>query len=223
MRVNLNDCVIFNADGQDVPIVAERIGHRSEDIDVHFVNLAEQLVASIIQHDVAIGCVAWLTNRPVLRALSQCKAVSILVQKEDFLRPDSGNGWSAHELRELYRSLPCFDRISAEALYNYASDPTTDAVRCVGVAADRSVTPPRMHHKFLVLCNDRDGTYEPSAVWTGSFNFTHNATQSLENALVIRRPEIARVYMQEWRTLLGLSEPLNWSSQYVEPDFRIGT
>ena len=99
-----------------------------------------------------------------------------------------------------------------------------------------------MHHKFLVFC-DRGYQVEkydegpngekpfsidhpcfvPKAVWTGSFNATHTSIRSLENAVIIHRPEAARAYYDEWKTLLGLSEPLDWTSNYVEPEYRIGS
>jgi hypothetical protein len=90
---------------------------------------------------------------------------------------------------------------------------------------------PRMHNKFLVFCRVdilREKTYPevdivPYAVWTGSFNFTMNATMSLENALVLWNRAIAAAYYDEWQQILSLSEPLDWESNWCEPEWRIGT
>jgi hypothetical protein len=50
------------------------------------------------------GCVAWLTLIPILKALSKCDNVQIIVQKEDFLRPDldqnKNNKWK-EDLRKF--------------------------------------------------------------------------------------------------------------------------
>jgi len=76
-----------------------------------------------------------------------------------------------------------------------------------------------MHHKFLVFLS----AGVPSVVWTGSFNFTHNGEASLENAVIIHSREIAEVYYSEWQQIFSLSEPLDWSAQWMEPEYRIGT
>lgn len=60
-------------------------------------------------------------------------------------------------------------------------------------------------------------------VWTGSYNFTQNAERSWENAVIIRDPVIADAYLREWAQLYSLSEPLDWKSPYVAPEWRIGT
>ena len=87
-----------------------------------------------------------------------------------------------------------------------------------------------MHNKFLVFCKtlkgDEDGDREvivPKSVWTGSFNFSKNATNSLENAVYIRDEKIAKAYFSEWSQIEGLSEPLDWESEWVAPEWRIGS
>jgi phosphatidylserine/phosphatidylglycerophosphate/cardiolipin synthase-like enzyme len=56
------------------------------------------------------------------------------------------------------------------------------------------------HNKFLVI-SDANG---PTAVWTGSTNWTITGlcTQS-NNALLVENGELAGWYLQEWQTLLG--------------------
>lgn len=65
----------------------------------------------------------------------------------------------------------------------------------------------RMHHKFFVFF-DSDGPY---AVWTGSYNPTGMAEQSLENAVLIESREVAAAYAAEHAQLLFQSVPLSWS------------
>lgn len=52
---------------------------------------------------------------------------------------------------------------------------------------------------------------------------TWNATASLENAVVITAPQIVNAYLDEWRQILAISEPLDWESQWCAPQWRIGT
>lgn len=111
---------------------------------------------------------------------------------------------------------------------------------------------PNMHHKFVVFAKEvppedvvepgivplhsrsvfdppntiyssEPPRFVPYAVWTGSFNFSKNAKHSLENALVIRRPAIVDAYYKEFQQVAALSEPLDWESPYVAPEWRIGS
>ena len=63
----------------------------------------------------------------------------------------------------------------------------------------------------------------PYKVWTGSFNFTNNAERSFENAVVLEEPSIVQAYFKEFQQIAALSEPLDWESEWVEPEWRIGT
>jgi hypothetical protein len=60
-------------------------------------------------------------------------------------------------------------------------------------------------------------------VWTGSFNFTETATASLENAVILREPRLIEAYLREFCQVAALSEPLDWSSAWLAPEWRIGT
>jgi hypothetical protein len=214
---NLNDLRVLYNCGDGEPLSTFRDNLSSGDTDVFFTDLAEHLCAEIAQHNAVVGCVAWLTNEAALRALAQKQAVTLLVQKEDFLRPDVG-GWSQAKTRRLYDALPAG---SCRHWDDASGGRYTDAVYSVGVRADRRVVPPRMHHKFLVFGNTDGECFTPASVWTGSFNITENATRSLENAVLMRRRDIAEAYYKEFRALLLMSEPLDWITPYVEPVWRI--
>lgn len=247
---NLNLAMIDNADGPDVPLRSDRGASISSaaNIEVAFTDLDRKLCGLIKSYPVVVGCMAWLTNEGILKALATRDSVSVVVNKEDFLRPDRGN-WSQQGIKALYKDIPGFDRCEIGRNYSCCGDPTGDAVRCAGIFADRSEVPPRMHHKFLVFCDLKnmkydssigewvvlDGPYVPDAsrenyrkaipraVWTGSFNATFNATQSLENAVIITDDNIAQAYFDEWCDIIGISEPLDWRSKYVAPEWRYGT
>lgn len=215
----LNDNEVHSADGLT---------------DVYFKDLQKHLIERIRKAEVVIGCVAWLTSFPILEALSKTTGVSIIVQKEDFLRPDVGdyNGWK-YKLRHAYKKLPkLLDRFwFDDTILSHMStfgDSSIDPVRCVGNHnADKGVLP-RSHHKFVLFCDLMETIHgdvycAPYEVWTGSFNFTQNATLSFENAIVLRDINIVRAFYREYAQVAALSEPLDWQSRWAAPEWRIGT
>ena len=149
--------------------------------------------------------------------------------RKTFSDLDKGN-WSQQKIKDLYHALPGGTRREFRVEYSICSDPTLQAVRCAGVSGERKNVPPRMHHKFYVFCEPRprdiygeEASIIAHSVWTGSFNATENGARSLENAMIIRDESVAAAYYSEWKTILGISEPLDWKSVYVDPEWRIGT
>lgn len=201
-----------------------------------FRHIKFELLRCINRWPAMVGCVAWLTDRDILRGLAG-RAAAVVVQKEDFLRPDSGDQSTA-ELRRLYGAVRGVARADLGGwvwgMSAASSDPSEDlGVRCVGNHnARRAPAWPRSHHKFVVFGRLRDDVSErwgasrrfvPEAVWTGSFNFTANAGRSLENAVLIEDPVIAGAFLVEFEQVAALSEPLAWETPWVAPEWRIGT
>jgi len=231
----------IRADTRDYPEVPlQDFSVEVEDcsVAVYFRDIETHLLQMIGEADIVVGCVAWLTSTPILKALSRKMGVSIIVQKEDFLRPDSNAtfGWK-HELRQLYDSLPAnltrydggFEGTPLHML-SFATDYTIEAIRCVGnYNIDKKPAFPRAHHKFVVFCKKQEdasqfgGDFEPYAVWTGSFNFTKNAGNSLENAVVLRDQQVVAAFFKEYAQIACISESLNWESVWSAPEWRIGT
>ena len=218
-------------------------GHRLKDystssnrVTVHFREHTKRCVEFIEKYDVIVGSVAWLTSIPILRALAKkgfC-GVQIVLQKEDFLRPD---GTRMKDVRAAYSSIRGGGRAEFGGVLGDMSvygDVSIGPLRCVGNHnADKNPAFPRAHHKFLVGCYTRRDTatttwelgerFQPHAVWTGSFNLTANAERSFENVVVIEDEAIAQAYYNEWNQLAALSEPLDWDSEWCHPEWRIGT
>ncbi|MDW6016791.1 phospholipase D-like domain-containing protein [Vibrio plantisponsor] len=205
-------------------------------IEVYFRDLERHLLSHIEGADAVFGAVAWLTSYPILDALAKKDNVSIIVQKEDFLRPDVGSRTSfKSNLRKKYDQLTCkvtrysFGNILSSV--SVACDPSLDPVRCVGNHnLDKAPAFPRMHNKFLVFAkvepNPMQNGFElivPYGVWTGSFNLTKNATLSLENALYITDPLVVNAYFKEFGQIAAMSEELDWRSDWAAPEWRIGT
>jgi hypothetical protein len=202
--------------------------------EIFFRNLEENLIQQINQADIVVGCVAWLTNENILKALAQKASVNIVVQKEDFLRPETKSQYWAKNLRRLYSGLKSFSIIQTKRksfFDNVSFMSERPPVVCVGNHnADKSPAHPRMHNKFMVFFKESKKaingylpTYEPYAVWTGSFNMTHNATMSLENAVLISDVDIAYQYYNEFGQIYALAEYLDWEKPWCAPDFRIGS
>jgi hypothetical protein len=277
---DLNAEKICDADGEDREL--RDLSLEGKSIRIYFKELKGRLIRCIEDADYVFGCVAWLTDFDILEALSHKKGVAIVVNKEDFLRPDRKvNGDTfRRRLHGLYGNLPGnTDRYEFNGIVrqlSVGSDPGVEAVRCCGVRT-RDRFGPRMHHKFAVFaravprpasgrtyscscwkcCGEPppvagsltekfggrhwdgmreilvrpgevvDGEpwwpWQPYRVWTGSFNWTNNATRSFENAVVIDNDQIAKAYYQEFQQVLALSESLDWESDYVDPEWRIGT
>jgi hypothetical protein len=239
MKFDLND-IEPNADG-GVPDFVEQSRNHHAEIDCYFDGLELALVRRMSEADLVVGCMAWMTNRAVLECLAKRPyGCQIVVQKEDFLRPGLVE---RNELQRLYGALDCPDRFalplmtaSGPSELSYCGDPSCDSVRVMGICHRKGENGPRMHHKFLVFCRrvarvtenpdefeSYPDSFEPYAVWTGSFNATENATRSRENAVYIRSEPIARHYCAEWTRTLALSESLDWTSAYVDPQWRFGS
>ena len=112
---NLNRLFIEDADyGWSVAQTNHSVSSDDDLVQVVFKNLEHVLIELISQHEAAVGCVAWLTHLDILDALARLKSVSIVVQKEDFLRPDMGSrsDWK-NLLRQKYAALPEDDRMKS--------------------------------------------------------------------------------------------------------------
>jgi hypothetical protein len=223
---------ILSADGPDEPLSDYSLEVSTlAKCKVIFRNHQTKLLEFIDRHDTLLGAVAWFTDRKLIGALSN-KRVGIIVQKEDFLRPDSKSSKKA--LKTAYASVP--DRLTryeipGRANYmSYAGSPEVQPFRCVG-NFNRNSSPamPRMHNKFLIGCDFEDngedayGWVKPRAVWTGSYNFTYNAQDSFENAVVLYDNEVAEAFANEWSQIFAISESLDWESDWVFPEYRIGS
>ncbi len=235
-KTNLNELVPENEWSETNEIRDNSVCSADGSLDVYFRNLEERLLEHIKAADGIFGCVAWLTNARILAAL-RGKDVALVVQKEDFLRPDFGQreNWKT-ELRAAYDALHCsvtrFDFRNIVSRLSFGGDESIQPVRCMGNHnRERKPAFPRMHNKFIIFAKIKRArerysweTYiEPYAVWTGSYNFTANAGFSLENALYITSPEIVRAYYAEFAQVVVFSEPLDWESTWVAPEWRIGT
>lgn len=186
----------------------------------HFGDLKPALLRFIEGSDAIVGCIAWITSSEMVDVLSQ-RPVALIVNKEPFLKPN-GKTSAARQRATLARLQGGLRRRDfpepLNRMFQSRTD-TIDAVRCVGHTGARVQNAPLMHHKFAVrLTNGK-----PTAVWTGSFNWTVNASSSIENAVEIHDPNVAAQYLAEFARVASLSEPLDYLSSSVKPQWHLGT
>lgn len=228
----------------DTPLENNSTSVSNCDVEVIFRDHKDRLLELIDRYSCVVGCVAWLTDLDILYAMTDMEHVSIVVQKEDFLRPDGNSKSFYADLRFVYEELPTrFDRYMIDSdlisSLSVCGDPSIDAIRCVGNHnSEKKPSFPRMHNKFLVFTDFHQVTKkmvfssytnyfltitENACVWTGSYNISNTATKSFENAVVIHNQDVSEAYFREWAQVTALSEPLNWKSKWCEPEWRIGT
>lgn len=169
---------------------------------VYFNDIASVLVAHILEAEYVYGCVAWLSHADVLTALKQKKSL-IIVQQEDWKSPARSKAFQSYsELTPIpFEYLNLLDPKLNRTKATYASP----AVRAIGSPEGSANSHPRMHHKFLIL-EKPNGI---RGVWSGSFNMTHNATNSLENAMFVTDEHVVKAYQEEFMNLFRISGELS--------------
>jgi len=128
-----------------------------------------------------VGCIAWLSNKDILKAMAQKKGCCIVCTK-DRLTKGIRNQTAYAAIKPAYPG---------------------GTIRVVGEG--RGWCKSLMHHKFLCGLN---ATGTPIWVTNGSFNMTENATTNLENLMVMEDPDIARCYFDEFKRVHALSKEL---------------
>ena len=192
---------------------------------VYFRDIEEGLIKHINKADIIVGCVAWLTSKKILKALSKKKYVSIIVQKENF--------WDrSKEIKDLYKSVQSnlHTYFFGDTVLNSAcphSNTLIKGILCVGSYNKYNrVAWPRMHHKFLVFAKwkkHKDGNnwiIDPKAIWTGSYNLTYGASRSLENAVYIKDSRLAKAFLNEYAQIAIHAEQMNWNNEEMSPQWK---
>lgn len=125
-----------------------------------FRNHKQELMDLVKENDAIVGCMAWFTDMEILNLmLQEKKEVLIIINKEDFKRPDrSGN---VKEQVAAYRKIKAIP-VSEFAWLSWQTENTelTQAFRCVGEIADKRICA-KMHNKFLLFGNRLDMKFKP--------------------------------------------------------------
>ena len=201
---------------------------KSGNVEVFFRNQKEVLLDLIRAHEVIVGAVAWITDTDVLAELARRQTL-LVIQKEDFLRPDMETRLSEEARNRLLKAYSEFKPFDATKL---AAGPFTQAgdasvsrlppILCFGrCVPGKMYMTPRMHNKFFVFFEKDDELYRPASVWTGSLNITQLNLMSLENSVLIRDELVAGAYAEEAQIIYLNGEPLDWKQKWINP-FLIG-
>jgi hypothetical protein len=225
--MNLNEILTNDADGDGKQKDFSTKGENNE-IEVYFKNIEKTIINKIKQYKYVVGCVAWLTNKNILKELAKCKSVLIIVQEEDFLRPDTNfNGdklkWK-EKIKKLYSKLEKGPIDSMCWGVNSGRDDSIETgIRRFGLVNEKKIPAfPRMHNKFIFCYNELEyimngDEYKfitDGEVITGSYNYTENSNNSLENIIGIKDKKIINGYFKQFVEISTMSMPLNWDGEW---------
>jgi phosphatidylserine/phosphatidylglycerophosphate/cardiolipin synthase-like enzyme len=166
-----------------------------------------------------IGCVAWVTHQNIFDALSSARAagaiVQIIVNKERHLHSSQNE----NDLRSRCDAVTP-DLTQGELLLmkgNCKSNRKQACFRCIGTA-NGGLHTPRMHHKFVVLGTFDSVALKPVTALVGSFNWTNNASHSLESVLKVSETSDLEALLAEFQQISIRSEPLQYTSRTPKHD-----
>tara|TARA_B100001059_G_scaffold236035_1_gene284352 strand:- start:3875 stop:4408 length:534 start_codon:yes stop_codon:yes gene_type:complete len=127
-----------------------------------------------------VGCVAWLSNKRILSALSKKQGVCFVCTKDKLLKRKSN--------RAAFKLLkPCF--------------PDSTPIRTVGAGRGRLKS--LLHHKFIIGCSE---DAKPLWVMNGSFNMTESAMTNIENMMLFEDEEVAQAFYEEFCRVFKISK-----------------
>jgi hypothetical protein len=55
--------------------------------------------------------------------------------------------------------------------------------------------------------------------WSGSYNFSRNATRSLENVIIGSSEKLSESYFWIWQRIYTMSEPMSSENKKLQPQF----
>lgn len=185
------------------------------DTVAHFGELKEPCLRFIEESQIVVGCVAWITDPDIMKALSG-RFVALVVQKENWWKKGDARGMKLAEgYSNLTGGLPASS--FPPPLKSFGEVGLAPIACMGGTGGGNGYGNPLMHHKFIIRCKAVKGKLVPVAVWTGSFNFSTNANSSFENAVEIHDPAIAQAYLDEFSIVASLSEKMNWRIGVATP------
>ena len=129
-----------------------------------------------------VGCVAWLSNKRILKCMAEKLNGVTLITTTDRLTKRRKNQQAYAKLRGCFAG---------------------GVIRTVGEGKGRFKS--LMHHKFLCGLN---AAREPIWVMNGSFNVTESAVTNIENVMIFDDPEISTSFFDEFKRIHKISKPL---------------
>jgi phosphatidylserine/phosphatidylglycerophosphate/cardiolipin synthase-like enzyme len=142
------------------------------------------IVRNIKREDTAyvVGCVAWLSNKKILKCMAEHLNGVTIITTTDKLTKRKTNQQAYAKLRGCFAG---------------------GVIRTAGEGKGRFKS--LMHSKFLIFLN---AAREPMGCITGSFNLTESALRHIENMVMFDDPEIAETFFEEFKRIHKISKPL---------------
>jgi hypothetical protein len=217
---------------KDDKFVSQSTSTTKNTLEVYFEDIEDKIIEKIRKADLVFGCIAWLTNEKILKEMEKKHCV-IVVQEEDFLRPDINfdgdkQKWK-NKIFELYKQLDGHELQFIIKDINYFRWVNTGVRRFGFINKDKSPAFPRMHNKFIICAKynteDHNTTMTFNEVITGSYNYTYNSTNSIENIMCVKDEKIVNAYFENFKDILVCSVPLDWSAEWKPSpdDLRYGS
>lgn len=173
---------------------------RGESAELVLRNHAQRCIEMIRKSDTVFGCIAWITHPEILDALAEPlewskaeRRVQIIVNKEDFLRPDYTDKVSRNETSFYNELRSKYDRLGGgvntylevgrrfvETFTGWNCNLEVESLRCVGLSLKQRWSP-KMHHKFAVFmrgCGAGLGTHLADHQGTNRDNYMYSAAAS---------------------------------------------
>jgi hypothetical protein len=142
------------------------------------------IVRNIKREDTAyvVGCVAWLSNKRILKCMAEHLKGVTIITTTDKLTKRKKNQQAYSKLRGCFAG---------------------GVIRTVGEGRGRFKS--LMHHKMLIgLSSER----EPIWIMNGSFNITESAVTNLENIMIFDDTGIAETFFDEFKRVHKISTAL---------------
>jgi len=173
---------------------------RGESAELVLRNHAQRCIEMIRKSDTVFGCIAWITHPEILDALAEPlewskaeRRVQIIVNKEDFLRPDCTDKVSRNETSFYNELRSKYDRLGGgvntylevgrrfvETFTGWNCNLEVESLRCVGLSLKQRWSP-KMHRKFAVFmrgCGAGLGTHLADHKDTNRDNYMYSAAAS---------------------------------------------
>lgn len=188
---------------------------RQEECILQLVDKADAIVVSCYM----------MSRQPFFDALAQKDRVFLLCHKTNLVGPTEARSAQPFlkrlaVLRKQSRQFQTSElRTSVPWLERTLPRKTLPLARCVGAYQD-SFTTPLMHDKTVIALRKKKTQYIPFALWTGTNNFTENATRSIGAGTLIEDPHTAMLRLNDILNYTLSSEPIPWRSQRLQPQWR---
>lgn len=148
-----------------------------------------------------VGCIAWFTSNTILQFLIQQKMkCHIIVQNESFLHKESVS-------KRNFKKISFANRI--EKLYLQLLPISFRSVNAIDFLGNKSRSKKNraiLHHKFIICVQIVNQSIVPQSLLNGSYNYSQQATNNLENIIFTTETNITNQFFNEYINISTLAQ-----------------